>query len=143
MGLNRLRDRLFDEIEPHFRSIGKYATGETVRSFQLDIDKQGSDIVMDLTADQSASAILTGRRPNSIPPPVGDIREWLAAINRDVTAARLVADAIGERGIAPFDWVTGLQDRWEPIIQDEFNKGAFDDEVPQVITLFNEFGRIN
>lgn len=134
-----LKNDLLLQVRPVFERLDKVASGKTVESFEVDIDRSANGFSINFTADDSAQHILEGRRPGSPRPPILPISQWLLSRGLDVIHSYAVAGKISRDGIEPVDWVTPLERELDPIIQSAFNSGTFDDEF--LDRIFLEFGR--
>lgn len=93
---------LIDKIKMNMQSAGTTATGKTAESFGYEIINDGDTTILNITANQFAQVIETGRKatPDSKPgySMIQNITEWVAARGLDSSLVWAIATQINQEG---------------------------------------------
>lgn len=98
---------------------GKDATGNLINSLSYQVSVDGDDLTLEFSMAEHGKFVESGRKPNSLPPPVSALTPWLAIRGIPQSAGFAVARSIGKKGIPPVPFFeTSVESGREKLIAD-------------------------
>lgn len=126
----RLKEPIRQAAERALRALDKVATGKTLRSIEVNVINDLSEVTFDVTIGGGAPFIQSGRSAGTLPP-IQPIREWMASKNI-IGNPWPIAKAIQRDGIDPVDLESELELRFDIALEQQLN----DEDVLDAIDLF-------
>jgi hypothetical protein len=93
------------EIKDLLEKSNIKASGDLIKSINYSIKKDNNGYKLLIEYNDYGDFIISGRKPNSTPPPISPIKKWAKLKGIPETAAYPIAKSIGKKGIKPFNFI--------------------------------------